>query len=582
MYAASFGHCAPGGGSLVIFGRIGWLRGALVLLLGVFPWGCGTAEGDPAGESGGAAGDAGVVHGQLEFGPCPSDLPGARKERHCATVALPLRAASSEGPTIDVMVVMYEAASPSRGQLFLLDGGPGGTGATYMSDEMLALYRELGLTIFIPQHRGTGHSTPLHCTELDDLEACSRELVEEWGEGLRAMSSSEAAEDLYQLIELARVPGEPVFVLGISYGTYWAQRFLSRHPAEVDGVMMDGILPLDANLTESDPLAQEAGLRLLEDCTKVPFCRSALDDDPLATVNLVMDTADDPETRCLGDNGLTRRDLSILFSMMMALDVPYLVPATVLRLHRCSASDTSELLTLIGTITEVLGQGSEVDWERMNPVLQYHVVRTDILSDLASIDATRLIAARDALIVRSAAASVEWFDELLAGWVVNYPSEPRELVPPTTPVLLMNGTYDVQTPLPWVDELAQRYQTTGVTVPSAGHAVDISLWMANPASLPCSLSIKQAFVQDPGSRLDLSCLDQIPLSDFAAEREGTQTYAELFFGTHELLPRLSGGTPSARRIRAPGALSPETLRRQLRERFKQIRWGLPSGSRFRT
>jgi len=562
-------------------GKSALMRGIFLHILGAFTCGCGTTESSPDAVAGGAGTEVGARYGDLDFGACPESLPGRALDRHCATVPMPLFGDEPDGRAIDVMLVVYPAASEGRGQLYLLDGGPGGTGATYMSDEMLGLYQQLGLTIFIPQHRGTGHSTPLRCDVPNQLEECSDQLLDEWGDGLRAMSSSQAAEDLSRLIERTREPDAKVFVLGISYGTYLAQRFLAQYPNQVDGVMMDGVLPLDANLTESDPLAHQAGLRLLEDCGNVPACRSALGDDPLTTVNSVLAMAEEPSARCLGDDGLDRRDLSILFSMMMAMEVPALVPAVVLREARCSASDARELTSMIEAVTEVAGGNSEIDWERMNPVLQYHVVRTDMLALLESIDTTRLVAARDALVVRSAAASVEWFAELLARWGVNYPSASRELLRPATPVLLMNGTYDVQTPLPWVDELAAHYGTTGITVPTAGHGVDISLWLANPASVPCSVSIKKAFVENPLELPDLGCLEQLPATDFAAEREQTQDYAEFFFGTRELLPEVDSSRRSTRVVGTPVKSSPEVLRRALRERLEGLRSSIPPSSRFR-
>ena len=66
---------------------------------------------------------------RLEYGACPADLPGETAGRDCAVASAPLLSSEPDGEQIDLMVGRYRAASGARGQLWLLDGGPGGTGA---------------------------------------------------------------------------------------------------------------------------------------------------------------------------------------------------------------------------------------------------------------------------------------------------------------------------------------------------------------------------------------------------------------------------------------------------------------------
>lgn len=531
--------------------------------------GCGS-DGDSSddGERGGTGGEAGASadagrageggddasgDDQLVFGDCPASLPGITEERTCAKAQVPLLYDEPAGEQIELLVARYPAVGTSHGQLWLLDGGPGGTGANYMREEMMSLYSQLGLEIFIPQHRGTGHSTPLGCEDAESAEECSQALVEEWGDGLRGFSSAAAGEDLGQLIARAQTDDGPVYVLGISYGSYWGQRYLQRYPSQATGIMLDGILPMTANLLDGDGIANEAGLRLLADCGENPTCLEALDDDPVAAAESVMVAAEADRTRCLGENGFNRDDLSTVLTMMMVLDVPQFVPATILRLSRCNEQDRDELEVLFTTVEDVLNTMNETDLEYDNPFLGAHVLRSDILAELSEIPLAELVAARDQMLFRSGAFSLEGVDQVLSEWGVNYAPVDKTLSKPTTPVLLMNGGYDMQTPLPWIDELAETLGASAIVFPTAGHAVDYSLAASAGTADPCSLQIKRQFVADPAGTLDRSCEDDVPPIDFGGQQDTTRLYSDFLFGNPELLP---GFTPPSSSSRVMGSVRP--------------------------
>jgi pimeloyl-ACP methyl ester carboxylesterase len=486
--------------------------------------------------------------GSLVFADCPATLPGVSKDRTCATTLVPLRYDEPEAGWIELLVAHYPATTPSQGQLWMLDGGPGGTGAPYMSEVMLPLYQKLGLDIYIPQHRGTGRSTPLACDAPDDLVGCSEALVDKWGKGLQGFSSAAAGEDLGQLIVRAKKGNERVFVLGISYGTYWGQRYLQRYPDQATGVMLDGVAPLTENLLQGDAAANAAGLRLLADCGKNPTCLLALDRDAPATAERVLELADHETTRCLGAAGFTREDLANTFTLMMVLDLPELVPAILMRVNRCEKQDQTELEYLSVALNELLDVLSELDWESNNPALGSHVLRTDLLAEIKAIPLAEMVKARDSLLFRGGAFSLESMADLVSSWTVNYAPVDKTLRKPATPVLLMNGGYDMQTPLPWMDVLAETLDAPAVVFPTAGHAVDLSVSSSMHTEDPCSIQIKRQFVEDTKAELDLSCMDDLVAPDFDGQRPTTRKYSTYFFGTEELLP----GFVAARRLSPSG------------------------------
>lgn len=473
---------------------------------------------------------------RLAFGDCPKALSGETANRTCASSSVPLRHDEPNGATLDVLVARYTAKSKPKGQLWLLDGGPGGTGMTYMNEEILPYYRQLGYDIYIPQHRGTGHSSPLSCASPKDPASCGAELVEKWGDELDAFSSSEAGYDVGLLIERARGANEKVYVLGISYGSYWAQRYLQAYPTQANGVMMDGVLPLDTGLWASDSLANEAGLRLLEACAKDATCNVALGGEPIATATRVIDKARDATTRCQGANGFDRDTLSQLFAGAMSMEIGNAIPGLLLRLDRCNADDQKQLATFQQLLMAIVASEEAVDWELDNPALGQHVLRTDLMAEIESLPLSELIAKRDEMLVWSAAISLESTQQLLTEWPIDYSPLEKTVTRAKTPVLISNGGFDVQTPLPWASNLAKANGVDAWVFPYAGHGVDISLGLATSEAMPCSLQIKAQFLANPRSKIDSSCIAELPSPDFVAQTATAKTLAMSLFGTQQLLP----------------------------------------------
>lgn len=325
--------------------------------------------------------DASSLH-QLAFGACPSDLPGAKLGRGCARVEVPLRWDEPKGEQIELLVARYAGKSPGHGQLWMLDGGPGGTGAVYMLDQVLALYTSLGLDVYVPQHRGTGHSTPLAC-DSDDIRTCGEELVEQWGDGLQGFHSVEAGRDLGHLIERTQNPGEPTFVFGLSYGTYWAQRYLQSFPKQAKGVILEGVFPLYQPLWEGDVPSDTAGRSIFEACRDDEDCAAAFgSEDPEDVARRVLAKADDPGERCMGEDGPDRVGLEGVLSLLIVGDGAMLVPGLVRRFDRCSERDQEELLSFAAYLEDSLGEAPDAALD--NQVLGTHVLRTDLLAPLES------------------------------------------------------------------------------------------------------------------------------------------------------------------------------------------------------
>lgn len=106
--------------------------------------------------------------------------------------------------------------------------------------------------ILVPDHRGTGFSERMddYCdralgTRYTLLE-CLDVVRAEYGgdEKIRSMSVSNAARDVIAVMNNISMPGEAIYVYGVSYGTYLGQRILLFEDEVVEGlagVVLDGL-----------------------------------------------------------------------------------------------------------------------------------------------------------------------------------------------------------------------------------------------------------------------------------------------------------------------------------------------------
>ena len=107
------------------------------------------------------------------------------------------------------LVKRYRQRSSPRGQLWLLNGGPGGSGADFEAVWYLFVAMAPDLELYFIDHRGTGRSARLGCpgaeatwsegseTIVDEeWSECRDEVSDTWGDGLNGFSTTAAARDL--------------------------------------------------------------------------------------------------------------------------------------------------------------------------------------------------------------------------------------------------------------------------------------------------------------------------------------------------------------------------------------------------
>lgn len=203
---------------------------------------------------------AGAVQA-ASFTPCADDSEfEALSGSLCIQAQAPLDYAEPDGELVELFVRKFPVAEgrTRRGEVWLVAGGPGETGAAFYPALHTLRNAFPDYDLVIPDHRGTGYSTKI-CPEQESPESpAGLDLAgEEWGPCIGAMYGSaartqaftitHAARDLSGLIRTHRGEGA-VYLYGVSYGTQLALRMLQVAPIELDGLILDGLVPPEGAL----------------------------------------------------------------------------------------------------------------------------------------------------------------------------------------------------------------------------------------------------------------------------------------------------------------------------------------------
>lgn len=210
---------------------------------------------------------------------------GVNENVRCLSVAVPESAMSRNGRTLHIRVIVLPARGPAphREPLLLIQGGPGVPGTlmarNFAQREVLRDRRDL---VFFDQ-RGTGGSGALSCAFLNrhiflgalfpssHVGACRRTLTRQ--ADLAAYTNTTSAEDLEAV---RKALGTDVWSLaGFSFGTRLAQTYARRYPDRVRAIVLDGVVPFDAELTADLAPSMDRSLSfVVTRCERDQECRT--------------------------------------------------------------------------------------------------------------------------------------------------------------------------------------------------------------------------------------------------------------------------------------------------------------------
>lgn len=425
----------------------------------------------------------------------------------CSSLSVPLDRSGAVGGAITLSIErLTKGPSPSQDAIVALAGGPGqaaiplAQAAAHMMSGGLPTH---DLIVF--DQRGTGASDPLECAALEGpslkpasigsvFERCALQI----GPARGAYTSEETVADIESIRQAFGY--RKLVLFGVSYGTKVALQYAERHPDEVEGLVLDSVVPTAHDDPFSTAMFKAIPTMLAELCS-MHAC-DAITHDPTGDLARLATRLHGRSLKGVVYDGLGRRHrLSMsepdLLNLIGAGDLNpalrALLPAAVRSALR---GDPGPLLRL-NLLSEGLIPNVPVPpapslakappWGRASGAIDEALfVDTTCEEELfpwqrSAAPKARVAEALAALHALPSAeffpfdASVEWSDSLLPGcaqWPNLAPAPPPAAPLPAVPALLISGLQDVRTPTTNAQLVAARIPGAQLlTVPYTGHSV---------------------------------------------------------------------------------------------------------------
>ncbi len=237
-----------------------------------------------------SAAPASAATGKLKVGSLTLKRCGGGQHGYCGSLSRALDPGRPHGPRIGIGFQWLPANHPGHHPaLVAVEGGPGypSRGSLFEYHGMYSpLLRDHDLLLV--DNRGTGSSALIDCPSVQRflgvtsgprfagrVATCARRIERRYP-GVHAadlFGTAYAADDLGAVLRALRLGRVDLY--GDSYGTWFAQSFMARHPGQLHSVALDSAYPvvgLDPWYASSGPVARNA-LDIV--CARDPACATA-------------------------------------------------------------------------------------------------------------------------------------------------------------------------------------------------------------------------------------------------------------------------------------------------------------------
>lgn len=455
----------------------------------------------------------------------------------CGFVIVPEDRAGDPEDTIRIAVARYPARSdtPMADPVIYLQGGPGGDIVELLANLYGVYIAPITATrdFIVFDQRGTGLSEPaLNCPEdtavtvaslaenlsIEEiatrsqaaLAACRTRLENDLGVNTAAYTSAASAADI---ADIAAVFGyDTINLHGGSYGTRLAQTVMRDYPDLVRSAVLDGVLTVEANLFNRQATKTELALNeLFSACAADAACNASYPDLETVFYETAAALTEDPQPVTITNplNGERYdsqvRGADFIGAVFFGLQSSQLVPTLPQTIYAASEGDVSALSPILAL---PLLFAENINTGMFFSVNCHEEVFATTVEDLnADLDAIPELAE----FARSAAyGDAKVVFDICADWGAAE-FDPLEVEPVVSdiPTLILGGQFDPATPPEWNAEVAQNLSNAfSYELPGLGHAESIIGG--------CPLEIIQAFIDDPSTEPDTSCIDDMGVT-FVAE-----------------------------------------------------------------
>lgn len=401
----------------------------------------------------------------------------------CVSIKVPVDHRANTGPRINIEFSVSFASEESKGILFYVVGGPGGSGIGVADDYLSAFDERLtkNMDIVFFDQRGVGPDHGIECPKAqgafdlaeitidhpDKAIATARKFATDCPAELKSrdllnyVDTEQAIRDLEAFRQKIGAP--KVWIYGESYGTQFSQQYATAFPTALKGVVVDGVVDLaldfDGYYASYTEAAEKILVRVLRACGEIPGCREDMHGDATAAYDALagqIAKGPIPIDFPLADGTMAKRHFT---SAMMDANAFYALygpddRATFLR--ALAAASRGELLPMLRLAYSNLGIDPETEEGTADPTWFGAAYYAITCSDYGEGPADGEQAARQ--IVERAKAFAphaprllrSYFAERLACafWPKRGPSErPKPYAGGAFPTLILNADTDPITPI---------------------------------------------------------------------------------------------------------------------------------------
>jgi pimeloyl-ACP methyl ester carboxylesterase len=470
----------------------------------------------------------------------------------CASIEVPLNWLDASNPkTINYFVMrVYNSvyASPPKDQLWMIQGGPGASGAGLENVGInVASQLNRPVTVYVPDNRGTGLSSCLGCniTEcryranwLDvNFQLCAKQLFNQYGVDSTYFTTTNAAMDIDYAITLSKQANQAgkVYIYGVSYGTYISNRFGLIATNKPDAIVLDSICPADiCRIDMFDKNWDFVARSIFTLCAlESETCRNYMGSDPNEMLELVQTHFEQQLPFCQGALNVTYQQFyEATLAFVPAAFNRELLPPLINRLLRCSPSDIDEVNYAFKSL-----RARRILREQTRPIsISLPITITVTLSEIYDSDLAHPLSLKEQQgIERTLVFSPQITLGLVMArpyWLTYAPDQYwNQYYTDNIPTLILSGALDPQTPHFYALHAKSNYNKQNqylVSIPYAPHETVRS----DEAS--CGAQVMASFLSNINGDINTKCTQNITPIDFEGTTDATKKSSQSFFGTPQL------------------------------------------------
>jgi pimeloyl-ACP methyl ester carboxylesterase len=448
----------------------------------------------------------------------------------CGSIERPLNPAQPNGAKIDIAFRLYRARDETEPPIVAVEGGPGYP-STGTRSEYRAIFGPLlrNRSLLLVDNRGTGGSAVIDCRSVQSFAGrtsgssfarrageCAREIEQQYGTGASGLfATGYAVDDLAAVLEELEI--EEFDLYGDSYGSFFVQHFIARHPDGLRSVILDSAYPR----RDLDPWYVSSGAAV----------RAALEIVAPGSVarlgELLAQVRDEPirgRTRDADGSALTVRvgPRELVDLVQDSASDPVILRELDASVRAALADDAVPLLRLVGQANTWSHTPAEADYFSRGAYLAVACVDYPQLFDLDASPGDRRtqLTAQVAPNAFAPFTAREWVT--VSGFTQPYdvcldwpaplrrpPAVPDEQV--DVPILIIGGDLDSLTPLADAPLYGPRLGDN-VRIVNVKNTVHVSSQGLDflTAGARCLRTIIRAFVATPDAELDTTCANAVP------------------------------------------------------------------------